>query len=336
LNSSRLQVEAYQKGILAGDRVILAKAITLVESTLPEDQQLAGEIIDAVTLGTENSLRIGITGAPGVGKSTFIEAFGKMITEKGKKIAVLTIDPTSRKTGGSILGDKTRMEQLAKNPMAFIRPTPSGLALGGVASHTRESMILCEAAGYEVIVVETVGVGQSEYAIKSMVDFFLLLMLPGSGDELQGLKKGIIEMADAIAITKADGENVSRANAAKSDFQHAMHFLRTQTPGWKTGIITTSALAFKGIDEVWEIIQQFKQQLSISGFFAENRHHQKAEWFKEHFNFLLSIDYKQFPSVEIKADKLLQLIQSQKISPRKAALQLLEMYHGEIRKSGKQ
>ena len=219
----RLQLNDYKEGILAGDRIVLARAITLIESALPEDQQLAGEVLDTVMAHTGNSLRMGITGAPGVGKSTFIESFGQTLIRAGKKVAVLTIDPTSQITGGSILGDKTRMQELANERGAFIRPSPSGQTLGGVASHTRESILLCEAAGFDYIIVETVGTGQSEYAVKHMVDFFLLLIQPGSGDELQGIKKGIVEMADAIAVTKADGDNTKAAKATRVDFQHALH-----------------------------------------------------------------------------------------------------------------
>lgn len=331
MNSSRLQVEEYKKGIAAGDRVILARAITLVESTLPEDQHLAGEVLDAIISRTGNSLRLGITGAPGAGKSTFIESFGKSIIETGKKIAVLTIDPTSQITRGSILGDKTRMEDLAKNPMAFIRPTASGLTLGGVAASTRESILLCEAAGFEMVIVETVGTGQSETAIKSMVDFFLLLMLPGSGDELQGIKKGIVEMADAIAITKADGENLKQAVATQADFQHALHLLQTQPSGWTPKVVTCSALHFKGIHEIRTMIEQFRQQLSESGYFQTNRKSQQASWFREHFTHLLTADPKQYRAVAEAEHTLQQLVQSQKISPRKAALQLLEKYHESIK-----
>lgn len=323
-------MEEYSKGILAGDRVILAKAITLVESTLPEDQHLAEEVLDAVILKTGKSLRIGITGAPGVGKSTFIEAYGKLVTDSGKKIAVLTIDPTSQITRGSILGDKTRMEDLSKNPMAFIRSTASGATLGGVATHTREAILLCEAAGFEIIVVETVGTGQSEIVVKGMVDFFLLLMLAGSGDELQGIKKGIVEMADAIAITKADGENIKQARSAQNEFQHAMHLQQPQPSGWIPKVITCSALHFKGLHEIQSMIQQFKQQLSSTGYFQSNRQHQQTLWFKEHFNYLLAMDHKRFPEVEAAGHKLENFVQSEKISPRKAAQQLLEIYHHEI------
>lgn len=238
----RLQLDDYKAGILAGDRIVLARAITLIESALPEDQRLAGEVIDTVMAHAGNSLRMGITGAPGVGKSTFIESFGKTLIQDGRKVAVLTIDPTSQVTGGSILGDKTRMHELAKEPRAFIRPSPSGQTLGGVASHTRETILLCEAAGFDYIIVETVGTGQSEYAVKNMVDFFLLLIQPGSGDELQGIKKGIVEMADAIAVTKADGDNIKTARATRADFQHALHMQQAQRPGWTPKVVACSSV----------------------------------------------------------------------------------------------
>lgn len=229
----RLTTEEYANGIASGDRVILAKAISLAESSLPEDQKQSTELLARLNLKTVDTIRIGITGVPGVGKSTFIEAFGKHITSLNKKIAVLTIDPSSQLTKGSILGDKTRMDELSKNPLAFIRPSASGNTLGGTTGRTRECIILCEAAGYEVIVVETVGVGQSETGVKNLVDFFLLLMLAGAGDELQGIKKGIMEMADAMVITKADGDNVKRAKEAQADYQHALHLFSDSASGWK-------------------------------------------------------------------------------------------------------
>ncbi|HET9486756.1 MAG TPA: methylmalonyl Co-A mutase-associated GTPase MeaB [Chryseosolibacter sp.] len=331
MNSSRLQVEEYKKGILAGDRVVLAKAITLAESTLVNDQRLAGDVLDAIIGHTGNSLRIGITGAPGVGKSTFIESFGKTILESGKKLAVLTVDPTSQLTSGSILGDKTRMQELAKDPRAFIRPTPSGPTLGGVAAYTRETMLLCEAAGYEIIIVETVGTGQSEISIKNMVDFFLLLMQPGSGDELQGIKKGIVEMADAIAITKADGENVNAAKATQAEFQHALHLLHAPLSGWEPRVVTCSALELKGLREIQSMIENFKQDLSASGYFQANREAQQTEWLRDHFNLLLALDPKQFPQVIDAERNLKDLVQSKKLSPRKAAQDLLDIYHRAVR-----
>lgn len=327
MNSSRLQVEEYKNGILKGDRVVLAKAITLVESTLPEDQGLAGEVLDAVIAHSGNSIRIGITGSPGVGKSTFIESFGRFLLDSGKKIAVLTIDPSSQLTGGSILGDKTRMQNLARDPRAFIRPTPSGPALGGVAAYTREAILLCEAAGYEILIVETVGTGQSEIAIKNMVDFFLLLMQPGSGDELQGIKKGIVEMADAIAITKADGQNLEAARATQADFQHALHLLQPQPSGWIPKVVSCSAVELKGLGEIQSMIETFIKQVSSSGYFQTNRRNQQTGWFRDHFQYLLALSPKQFPQVTEAERNLKELVLSNRISPRKAAQDLLNIYH---------
>ena len=333
MNSSRLQVEVYKKGILDGDRVVLAKAITLMESTLPADQQLAGELLGSVIAHSGNTLRIGITGAPGAGKSTFIESFGKTFIDSGKKVAVLTIDPTSQVTGGSILGDKTRMQDLAKNPAAFVRPSPSGLTLGGVASHTRETIFLCEAAGFDIIIIETVGTGQSEIAIKNMVDFFLLLIQPGAGDELQGIKKGIVEMADAVAVTKADGDNLKAANATMADFKHALHLLRPQPSGWMPKVVLCSAFQSTGLAEIAIMIEDFKQQTSGSGYFESNRKDQHTSWFREHFSFLLSIDPGQFPQVAKAKTSLEQLIQTGKLFPRDAARQLLDVYHTAVKGS---
>ncbi|MDQ2658639.1 MAG: methylmalonyl Co-A mutase-associated GTPase MeaB [Bacteroidota bacterium] len=326
-NSPRLDLAAYRNGILGGDRFILAQAITLVESVLPADQDLAGDVINAVLPYAGNSLRIGITGAPGVGKSTFIEAFGKMFIDSGKKVAVLTVDPSSQLTGGSILGDKTRMQELARDPRAFIRPSPSGRTLGGVASQTREAMLLCEATGFEIIIVETVGTGQSEIAIKNMVDFFLLLMQPGSGDELQGIKKGIVEMADAVAITKADGDSLKTAKATQADFQHALHLLKPQRMGWTTKVVTCSALTGAGMQEIHDLINNFNKQLSASGDIEANRKRQQTSWFQEHFHLLLSLDPKQFPDLAEEEKNLLIRIQSGSISPRRAAREMLLAYH---------
>lgn len=321
------------QAILKGDRAVLAKAVTLIESTRPADQHLASELLERLLPHTGNSLRIGVTGAPGAGKSTFIEAFGAMLLGAGKKLAVLTIDPTSQRTGGSILGDKTRMPELSRDARAFIRPSPSGSALGGVAAGTRETILLCEAAGYDTIIVETVGTGQSEIALKSMVDFFLLLMLPGSGDELQGIKKGIVEIADAVVITKADGESRQAAERARADFQHALHFMRGQPSGWTPEVMACSAREGKGLANIWTTILKYQQTLSASGFLMANRRSQQVGWFKEYFSALLAADPSRFAGVVEEDTALTALVQSQNVFPRKAAQQLLDAYHEAIRRT---
>jgi len=332
LLKQRLTTPEYAAGIASGDRIILAKAISLAESSLPEDEKQAAELI--AQLNTKNtSIRIGITGVPGVGKSTFIEAFGKHITSLNKKIAVLTIDPSSQLTKGSILGDKTRMDELSKNPLAFIRPSASGNTLGGTTGKTRECILLCEAAGYDVIIVETVGVGQSETAVKNLVDFFLLLMLAGAGDELQGIKKGIMEMADALVITKADGENVKRAKEAQADYQHALNLLIDHTAGWKPKVLTSSALENKGIKEVWDTVLNFKDYALHSGHFELQRKQQNITTFRESFAQLLKNDLTRFSEIQKKSATLEQEVADQKISAYEAAQQLLRLYYEAIKKA---
>jgi LAO/AO transport system kinase len=264
----------YVDAILAGNRTILSQAITLVESSLPEHYDMAQAIIEKCLAHGSDSFRIGITGVPGAGKSTFIESFGLHIAGEGRRVAVLTIDPSSEHTMGSILGDKTRMEKLSIHPSAFIRPTPSAGSLGGVARKTRETIILCEAAGFDTIIVETVGVGQSETEVNSMVDFFLLLMLAGAGDELQGIKRGIMEMADLIAITKADGTNRINAERARGSFQNAIQLFTSKTPGWKPQVLTCSALENTGIRELWEIVLAYFRLTKQTGYFDEFRKQQ--------------------------------------------------------------
>jgi len=266
-------------GVLAGVRAPLAQAITLVESRAAKHRAPARELMQAILPHTGGALRVGMTGTPGAGKSTFIEVLGMMLCERGKKVAVLAVDPSSSRTGGSILGDKTRMEDLCRHDNAFIRPSPSGTSLGGVAARTREALLLCEAAGYDVILVETVGVGQSETAVRTMTDFFLLLQIAGAGDELQGIKKGVIELADAIVVNKADGDNKLRANLAKVEYTKVLHFLHPFTPGWKPKALTCSALNSEGIEEVWELIEGFRDQLIESGVFEERRSEQNVDWF---------------------------------------------------------
>src|SRR5579859_1685797 len=266
-----LSPEAYVSGVLAGERGVLARAITLIESTSPLHEAQAQEVLQRLLPHTGKAKRVGITGVPGVGKSTFIESFGCFLVEHDRNVAVLTIDPTSKRSGGSILGDKTRMEKLSRDPRAFIRPSPAGDSLGGVARRTRETLLLCEAAGFDTVLVETVGVGQSETALRSMVDFFLLLLLPGAGDELQGIKKGIIEMADAVLINKADGENRLRAAQARAEQENALHYLQPATPAWKTEVSLCSGLTGEGIPETWKLIERFYHQFEPAGVIAKRR-----------------------------------------------------------------
>jgi LAO/AO transport system kinase len=278
LASNVWTVEDYVAGVLAGDRAILSRAITLLESQSPLHERKAQEVLQRLLPHSGKARRIGITGVPGVGKSTFIEAFGCYLIKQGHALAVLTIDPTSRRSGGSILGDKTRMENLSREERAFIRPSPAGDSMGGVARRTRETMLLCEAAGFDLLLVESVGVGQSEVALRSMVDYFLLLLLPGAGDELQGIKRGIIEMADDILVNKADGENRTRAEQARLDQQASLACLLPATPGWKTEARLCSALTGEGIPEVWLRIEQFYAAMDPKGVIAKRRQQQAADW----------------------------------------------------------
>ncbi len=277
--SSRLPVQDYVKGVLAKDRILLGRAITLVESSLASDKTLAAGMLSALMPHTGKSVRIGITGVPGVGKSTFIEAFGMHLVAQGESVAVLAVDPSSQKTKGSILGDKTRMEKLSVHPSAFVRPSATGSTLGGVARKTRETMLLCEAAGYSVILVETVGVGQSETAVHNMTDFFLLLLLSGAGDSLQGIKKGIVEMADLIAVNKADGKNRALANAAKAEYENALHLFAPNKPGWFPKVVTCSALDGFNIANIWDETKTFVNTMKANGWFDANRRKQLVSWF---------------------------------------------------------
>lgn len=272
------------QSLLEGNRSALARAITLAESEKPEDQRTFQGLLKEVLPHTGGSTRLAITGAPGVGKSTFIEAFGGFLTTQGKRVAVLSIDPSSPVTKGSILGDKTRMEKLSKDPQAFIRPSASRSVHGGVAYATRESILLCEAAGFDIVLIETVGVGQSEFSVKDMCDCFLLLMLSGAGDELQGIKKGIMEMADVIAITKTDGTNQRQAELARAEYQHALHLVRSEDSGWSTKVLTCSAVNQTGISEIWDTVSLFLKHQKKSNQFEANRAQQKSKWFNEQLN----------------------------------------------------
>jgi LAO/AO transport system kinase len=277
-----LPVGRYIEGVLGGDRMVLARAITVIESNLPSDGELAARLLDALLPHTGKSLRVGITGVPGVGKSTFIDALGMhLIGERGENVAVLSVDPSSPISGGSILGDKTRMERLAVEERAFIRPSPSQGHLGGVARRTRETILLCEAAGYRNILVETVGVGQSETAVRSMTDFFLLLMLAGAGDELQGMKRGIIEMLDGMAINKADGDNKPKAERARIEYSGALHLFPASADGWTPRVLTCSAISKEGIAEVWQMVLDHRELLEGNGSLAKLRNLQALQWMNE-------------------------------------------------------
>ena len=271
--------------ILTGDRTALSEAITIVESSLTQDQDKAADLLNQITPYTGNALRIGITGVPGVGKSTFIESYGNyLIKEQKKKVAVLAVDPSSQRSGGSILGDKTRMESLVTQTNAFVRPSPAGTTLGGVAQKTRECMMLCEAAGFDVILIETVGVGQSEIAVKSMVDYFLLLMLAGAGDELQGIKRGIMEMADSILITKADGENVAAAERAQRSYKNALHLFPMNENQWTPTVQICSSIEERGISDLHQTVESFFNHCTVNGWLNHNRKEQAVDWFKEKIN----------------------------------------------------
>lgn len=273
-----LTIEEAAKGILGNDRAVLARAITLIESNAEKHITKAQELLNHILPHTGNSIRIGITGVPGAGKSTFIESLGYHLCEQGHRVAVLAVDPSSNLTGGSILGDKTRMERLSRHPRAFVRPSPSRGTLGGVTRKTRETMLLCEAAGYDVILIETVGVGQSEVVVRSMVDFFALLVITGAGDELQGMKKGIMEIADLIVVNKADGSNRPKALAAKEEYNQIVHYLRPATEGWTTQSMTVSAVYEQGLEEFWELVEKFKEQIKKSGVFEQRRQAQIKDW----------------------------------------------------------
>ena len=322
----RLSVESYVNGVLHSDKIILSKAITLVESTLESDHLIAEKVIEKILPHTGNSVRIGITGVPGVGKSTFIESFGKLVTSLNLKLAVLAIDPSSQRSKGSILGDKTRMSNLAIDPMAYIRPSASGRSLGGVGTKTRETMLLCEAAGFEVIFIETVGVGQSETTVKGMVDFFLLLMLAGAGDELQGIKKGIMEMADVIAITKADSDNKSKCERAQREYKNALHLFPPSENGWYPTVLTCSAVENKGLDAIWEEIEKYTKEMKEKGFFYSNRKFQNVEWM--HDIILYSLKHKFYSNQNIAGsiNILEKEIKDKKIPAISAARKLLKEY----------
>lgn len=322
----RHNVDELTNGILKGDRTLLSRAITLVESNLSEHKEKAQQIINNCLPHSGNSVRIGITGVPGVGKSTFIESFGKYLTNKGHKVAVLAIDPSSERTKGSILGDKTRMESLSTDQNAFIRPSPSAGSLGGVARKTREIIFLCEAAGFDVIIIETVGVGQSETAVHSMVDFFLLLMLAGAGDELQGIKRGIMEMADLIAITKADGSNVNKAQMARVEYANAIHFFPPTESGWKPDVVTCSSLTNTGIGTIWDKLTEYRTLTLDNGYFEDRRVKQNQYWMFESVEEQLKYNFYNHPAVKPMLDEVKEKVIKKELSSFAAAEQLFSTY----------
>jgi len=326
--SRKIQPTAVElvQGIIAENITALSRAITLVESTNPMHLAKANTIINSCLPHAKQSVRIGITGVPGVGKSTFIEAFGKHLTSLGKKVAVLAVDPSSTISHGSILGDKTRMEELVKDPNAFIRPSASGEKLGGVARKTRETITLCEAAGFDTIIIETVGVGQSETAVHSMVDFFLLLKIAGAGDELQGIKRGIMEMADAIVINKADGDNIKKAQFAKVEFNRALHLFPAKKSGWTPTTATCSALTSEGIPEVWNTITKFLKVTQTNSYFFEKRKEQNQFWMLETINEQLKSNFFNNPEIHQQLEATKKAVQNDEISPFAAATLLLEKY----------
>jgi LAO/AO transport system kinase len=313
--------------LLAGDRRALAQAITLIESTRGDHRERADALLAAVLPHTGKSVRLGITGVPGVGKSTFIERFGLALLERGRSLAVLAIDPSSKRGGGSILGDKTRMEELSRQAAAFIRPSPAGATLGGVARRTREAMLLVEAAGFDTVIVETVGVGQSETAVSDMVDMFIVLLLPAGGDDLQGIKRGVIELADLIVVNKADGDLLPTAKRAASDYQHALRMLRSPTAGWTPEVATCSAITGKGVVEVWQTIERFIQAVGEKGI-AQRRAEQARAWMWNEVGETLLAELRKHPEVRKLVPGLEREVEAGRTTPAAAARHMLKAFHG--------
>src|SRR5271166_6243967 len=313
------------RAIRAGERAVLARAITLIESKRADHQQTARALVQDLLPHTGDAMRVGITGAPGVGKSTSIDALGTYLTGSGHKVAVLAVDPSSARSGGSILGDKTRMARLAVDPNAFIRPSPAAGTLGGVAAKTRETMLICEAAGYDVILVETVGIGQSETAVADMTDFFLALMLPGAGDELQGIKKGLVELADMIAVNKADGDNLKRANHAAADYRSALQILTPRSEHWHPPVVTYSALTGAGIGELWQKILDHRTAMNASGEFAKRRREQQVKWMWSMLEQRMLARLRTEPSVRARVRKIETEVADGRVTPSLAAEQIAEL-----------
>ena len=327
-----LSADEYVEGILRGDLRLLSQAVTLIESNLQSDQVIAQQVIEKCLPYAGNSIRLGITGVPGAGKSTFIEAIGTRLCQMGKKLAVLAIDPSSERSKGSILGDKTRMNQLSVESNAFIRPSPSAGSLGGVARKTRETIVLCEAAGFDTIIVETVGVGQSETAAHSMVDFFLLLQVTGTGDELQGIKRGIMEMADGIVINKADGDNIERAKLAQTQFRNALHLFPLPPSGWTPEVLTYSGYFELGIPEVWEMIDRYFDFVKANGYFAQKRREQDKYWMIETINERLKSNFYNDPEIESLLQSKEELVLNNRQSSFIAAQDVLNYYFDKLKK----
>jgi LAO/AO transport system kinase len=318
--------EDYVRGVLAGDRAVLGRAITLVESNAPHHQALAQEVLTDLLPYTGKAQRVGISGVPGVGKSTFIEALGGYLTGRGHKVAVLAVDPTSERTKGSILGDKTRMVTLSQDPNAFIRPSPSSGSLGGVGRKTRETMLLCEAAGFDVVLVETVGVGQSETMVADMVDFYLVLMLAGAGDELQGIKRGILELADMIAVNKADGGNEKAAERARREYEGALRLMHSRHDGWRVPVVKCSGLTRMGLPELWAHVERYREEADASGALAEKRKEQLKRWMWQMVESELLRRLHTHPEVCSLAPTLEQNVHDGKLTATRAAQQLLEAF----------
>ncbi|MCD4743911.1 MAG: methylmalonyl Co-A mutase-associated GTPase MeaB [Desulfobacteraceae bacterium] len=319
--------EFFIQGVLKNNRRIIAKTITLIESSLARDKKVSFEIVKKILPYSGKSIRLGITGIPGVGKSTFIENLGLLLANSGHKVAVLAVDPTSRKSGGSILGDKTRMEKLAAHENTFIRPSPAGKTLGGVAAKTREAMLVCEAAGYDTILVETVGVGQSETKVSTMVDFFLVLLIAGAGDELQGIKKGILEIADALAINKADNDNIDKANKAKKIYEMALHFLSSSSSSWNPPVVTCSSILENGTENVWKTVIKHNKLMKRTGEFDHKRKEQAVEWMWNLVDDGLKKKFMETSIVKKEIPKISKQVKQGLISPSAAAEELLSYFN---------
>lgn len=326
--SSQLSVDEHIAGVLSGDRTILGRTITLIESNSQQHREKAQQVLQAILPHAGKSLRIGISGVPGAGKSTLIETFGCYLTGLGHKVAVLAVDPSSTVTKGSILGDKTRMEKLSRDARCFIRPSPSGGTLGGVTRKSRETVLVCEAAGYDCILIETVGVGQSEITVRSMVDFFLLVMIAGAGDELQGIKKGVIEIADALVVNKADGSNIRRANLARGEYENALKYIQPATRGWKTPVFTCSALTGAGIETIWHTITEFRKTAGHNGSFSSRRREQSLEWMFSLVEEQLKENFYHHPGVRQALSEMKNQVMHDRILPTLAAEKLLALFQG--------